>query len=71
MAELYFSTNVSNDVELCISPLTDSRAAGAGLQDAGGYFLYERCQSNDSVEVIARVESEEAVFRLSQILGME
>ena len=71
MAELYFSTNVTNDVQLCISPLTDSCAASAGLQEAVGYFLYERCQSSDSVEIIARVDSEEAVFKLSQILGME
>jgi hypothetical protein len=71
MAELYFSTNVDNDVELCISPLTDSRAASAGLENALGYFLYERCHSDNSVAVIARVHSEEAVLRLSQILGME
>lgn len=71
MAELYFSTNVGNDAELCISPLTDSRAAAAGVDDSIGYFLYERTHSDDGVAVIARLHSEEAALRLSQILGME
>jgi hypothetical protein len=71
MAELYFSTIINNDMQLCISPLTDNRAASVGLSDAVGYFLYEKSHSSDAVEIIARVDSEDAVFRLSQILGME
>jgi hypothetical protein len=74
MAELYFSTNVSNDVTLCISPLTDERASAAGLAaEVTGYFLYERSQSGGAagVAVLAQIHSEEAAFRLSQMLGMD
>ncbi len=74
MEEFYFSTSVSNDITLCISPLTDERAAAAGiLDDAIGYFLYERRMSGSEhdIAVIARIQSEDAAFRLSQILGME
>ncbi|UEM08393.1 hypothetical protein J4G43_026700 [Bradyrhizobium barranii subsp. barranii] len=74
MGELYFSTNVSNDVTLCISPLTDERASAAGLDaDATGYFLYERSQSGEAndVSVLAQIHSEEAAFRLSRMLGMD
>jgi len=74
MAELYFSANITNDVTLCISPLTDERAMAAGFdQDATGYFLYERSQSGgaNDFEVLAQIHSEEAAFRLSQMLGMD
>jgi hypothetical protein len=71
MSELYFSTNVGNDLQLCISPLTDNRASAAGIEDSLGYFLYEKSHSAASVAVIARLHSEEAALRLSQILGME
>jgi hypothetical protein len=74
MGELYFSTNVSNDVTLCISPLTDERASAAGLEvDTTGYFLYERSQSGgaNDVSVLAQIHSEEAAFRLSRMLGMD
>jgi len=71
MDEFYFSTNVDNDVTLCISPLTDHKAISAGIDDKLGYFLYEKTHSNDGVAVIARLHSEEAAYRLSQILGME
>jgi hypothetical protein len=72
MDEFYFSTNVGNEVTLCISPLTDTHANAAGLDDdRTGYFLYERSQCGGDVAVIARLHSEEAAFRLSKILGME
>lgn len=74
--QLYFSTNVSNDTLLCISPLTDTRAAAAGPEvesDPVGYFLYECRVSGgpDDVSVIARVLTEEAAWRLSRLLKME
>ena len=72
--ELYFSTNISNDVTLCISPLTDERATAAGIDaDATGYFLYERSQSGGTsdLSVLAQIHSEEAAFRLSRMLGMD
>jgi hypothetical protein len=74
MGELYFSTNVSNDVTLCISPLTDERANAAGIaHDVTGYFLYELSQSGGTtdVAVLAQIHSEEAAFRLSRMLGMD
>jgi hypothetical protein len=71
MDEFYFSTTVDNDVMLCISPLTDEKAAAAGLKDGLGYFLYERKHSDDAIAVIARLHDEEAVLRLSRMLGME
>jgi hypothetical protein len=72
--ELYFSTNISNDVTLCISPLTDERASAAGIDvDATGYFLYECSQSGgaNDFSVLAQIPSEEAAFRLSRMLGMD
>jgi hypothetical protein len=71
MDEFYFSTTVDNDVTLCISPLTDQRAIAAGLKDGLGYFLYEKKQSDDEIAVIARLHDEEAVLKLSRMLGME
>jgi hypothetical protein len=76
MPDFYFSTNLSNDVVLCISPLTDEKAANANpeiARDPTGYFLYEYNASGnaDDVSVIARVCSEDAAFRLSRILGMD
>lgn len=74
MGDLYFSTNVTNDVTLCISPLTDERASAAGIAlDVTGYYLYERSQSGGEkdVAVLAQIHSEEAAFRLSRMLGMD
>lgn len=74
MEELYFSTNVGNDRTLCISPLTDALALAAGFPaDQLGYFLYEKSHSeaSENIAIIARLHSEEAVFRLRQMLGME
>ena len=75
MDQYYFSTNIGNATSLCISPLSDVRAAAAGLDpnQAEGYFLYERTQTGAAAEisVIAQVMSDEAAFRLSQMLNME
>lgn len=72
--ELYFSTHIDENVILCISPLTDECALAAGLpSNQLGYFLYER-SSNAETEhctVIARIESEEAAFRMKNMLGLE
>ena len=61
---------------LCISPLTDRKAGSVAsdiLENPAGYFLYECAVSEDvdNVSVIARLSSEEAAWRLSQLLGME
>jgi hypothetical protein len=74
MAEFYFSVNTDNDRSLCIAPLTD-RAISLCTQeiaDPSGYFLFERRGSTEggAIEVIAQVLSEEAVFRLRDMLRM-
>lgn len=74
MADYYFSTSLSNDVTLCIAPLTTNRATANGIgADQSGYFLYEKTHSEsaDNVAVIAHIQTEEAAMRLSQLLGME
>lgn len=72
MADYYFSTPLSNDVTLCIAPLTTSRADSNGVEHSG-YFLYEKTHSEsaDNVAVIAHLQSEEAAMKLSRLLGME
>lgn len=75
MAEFYFSTNLTNEKMLCISTLTDRKAAAAGadLDLPIGYYLYETSCSDDAdeISVIAKVVSEDAVLRLRLLLGME
>jgi hypothetical protein len=74
MSDLYFSTNVGNEITLCIAPLTSASARANGMDDHQvGYFLFEKNHSEDSdnVAVIAHLQSEEAALRLSRLLGME
>jgi hypothetical protein len=73
MPEFYFSVNLDNDRTLCLAPLTDRKIALSGeeIADPSGYFLFETSSSDDSViEIIARVQSEEAAFRLRTMLKM-
>lgn len=75
MADHYFSTNIDNEITLCIAPLTSRRLAMSGqeIADTGGYFLYETNKSEhpNEVRIIAQILSEEAAFQLSRILNME
>jgi hypothetical protein len=74
MAEFYFSVSIDNNRTLHLAPLTDRLIAQSGQEvpDAGGYFLFERRQSEgpQHVEIIAQALSEEAAFRLRDILAM-
>jgi hypothetical protein len=74
MAEYYFSVNIGNNRTLYIAPLTDRLIAESGQEvpDAGGYFLFERRHTDGPhhVEIIAQALSEEAAFRLREILAM-
>lgn len=73
MAEFYFSVNIDNDRTLCVAPLTERKIALSGeeIDDPSGYFLFELSASDDSViEIIARVQSEEAAFRLRDMFNM-
>lgn len=74
--DLYFSMNLSNDLMLCISPLSDKRAFAAGPEvqrNPVGYFLYQTSNSgaHEDIAVLARLASEDAAIRLSRILNME
>jgi len=74
MDGFYFSVNLDDERILCLAPLTDRRLAMSGQEvaDAGGYFLYEQHGTGDlaSVEIIAHVMSEEAVYRLKNMFRM-
>jgi hypothetical protein len=75
MSELYFSTNLNNETLLCISTLTDRKAAAAGdeIETPLGYYLYETSCSNDAdqISILAKVTSEDAALRLRVLLGMK
>jgi len=75
MAEYYFSARVDSDTTLCIAPLTDRRIelSGEHIEDTSGYFLYKvkgGCEPGE-VEILARLTSEEAAFRLKRMLALE
>jgi hypothetical protein len=74
MSELYFSTNLDNDTVLCLSTLTDRKAAAAGeeIESPLGYYLYETSSSDDAdrISILAKVASEDAAMRLRELLGM-
>lgn len=74
MSEYYFSVNIGNNRTLHLAPITDRliEESGQEVADTGGYFLYERRHSEGPrhVEIIAQALSEEAAFRLCEILSM-
>lgn len=73
MTEFYFSVNLDNDRTLCIAPLTDRKIALSGeeINDPSGYFLFEtRGSEDEAVEIIARLQSEEAALRLRDMFKM-
>lgn len=73
MSDYYFSVNLGNDRTLCLAPLTERKRAYSGeeIDDASGYFLFETRGSDETaVEIIARVQSEEAALKLRDMLNM-
>jgi hypothetical protein len=72
MPEYYFSREVDSETTLCIAPLTEKRIelSGENIEDASGYFLYETTGGGEpqEVQILARVTSEEAAFRLKEML---
>lgn len=74
MAEFYFSATLDNERTLHLAPLTSRVIAESGqeIADAGGYYLFERGHSEGrpKVEIIAQIVSEEAAFRLREMLSM-
>lgn len=74
MNALYLSANVSDDASLCIAPLSKRKIAACGQDplDAAGYFLFEQRHGDpDGVEVLARIETEEAAIRLAALLNLQ
>lgn len=74
MAEYYFSAQMDNGGTLCIAPLTDRRIelSGEEVADPSGYFLYstmgdEHCKA---VQILASIPSEEAAWRLKEMLNL-
>jgi hypothetical protein len=74
MTEFYFSVNLDNERTLCLAPLTERKLvlSGQEIPDTSGYFLFEQRGSGDfaRVEIIAQVLSEDAAFRLRDMLNM-
>lgn len=75
MAQFYFSAALDDETTLCVAPLTERRRSMASTEiaDSSGYFLFEKRGSGEQaeVEIIARVESEEAAFRLRDLLNLD
>jgi hypothetical protein len=75
MAEYYFSAKVDSDTTLCIAPITNRRVelSGQEIADRSGYFLFQTRGNGEpgDVEIIARLESEEAAFRLKDMLSLK
>jgi hypothetical protein len=75
MAEYYFSAKVDSETTLCIAPLTSKRIelSGQEVENPSGYFLYQTRGGGEpgEVEIIARLESEEAALRLKDMLALK
>lgn len=73
MDALYLSTESHDDTRLCIAPLTRQLISSVGqdVEDAAGYFLFERRgQDPHDVQILARVTSEEAAVKLERLLNL-
>lgn len=75
MADYYFSARVDSDTTLCIAPIAKKRVelSGQDIRDPSGYFLYQTKGGGDpgEVEIIARLESEEAALKLKEMLALK
>lgn len=70
----YFSVDVGEHKRLYLAPLTDTQIENSGqeIAETDGYFLFERDVNDSSrIEIIARVVSEEALFKLRQVFNMK
>jgi len=73
MDAIYLSGSLDEKASLCIAPLTKRRiqASGTNPNDASGYYLFE-CNHGDpdSIEILAKLESEDAALRLGRLLNL-
>jgi hypothetical protein len=74
MGQFYYTASIDSNRTLCLSPLTDRLISMCGqeINDASGYFLYERRTRGDivDVELIAHVLSDDAAMRLREAFNM-
>lgn len=74
LSNFYLSRTDADGSVLNLSLLSNRRAAAAGIapSDARGYFLYRATPCDpDSIEILARVESDDAALRLKELLGLD
>lgn len=74
MDQLYFSAEIEDGRALCLAPLTDEQIENSGQQidDLGGYFLFERDTHDPSrIEIIAKLISEDAIFKLKTAFNLK
>ncbi len=73
MDAYYLSADIGDDSALCIAPLTRraAEAAGEAWANAGGYFLFKRGKRDrEDIEILARLESEDAALDLASMLKL-
>jgi hypothetical protein len=74
MTEYYFSAQVDRETTLCISPMTSRRLelCGEDIDDESGHFLYllKGGAEPREVEILARLATDDAIFRLREMLGL-
>jgi hypothetical protein len=74
MGQFYYTATIESNRTLCLSSLTDRLISlcGEEINDASGYFLYERRTRGDivDVELIAHVLSDDAAMRLREAFNM-
>jgi hypothetical protein len=74
MMNLYFSTQRDDGTKIYLCPLSSRRQACCAepIEDASGYFLFEERVHGPfvEIEILARVDTDEAAIKLSRIFGM-
>jgi hypothetical protein len=74
VTDYYLSAQVDQETTLCISPMTARRLALScdEVEDESGHFLYVIRGGDEprEVEILARLTSDEAVFKLGALLGL-
>jgi hypothetical protein len=74
MGQFYYTATIDSNRTLYLSSLTDRLISlcGQEINDASGYFLYERRTRGDivDVELIAHVLSDDAAMRLREAFNM-
>jgi hypothetical protein len=75
MSEYYFSAQIDGETTLCISPMTSRRLelSGEEIDDESGHFLYivRGGAEPREVEILARLATDDAIFRLREMLHLE